>query len=649
MGKNKLFSKNATKTFCLGNEAIARGLVEAGLQVAASYPGTPTSEVLETLFHFNDRFPELKMYTEWSSNEAVALELVAAASQTGLRCAFACKHVGLNVAMDAFMTLAYSGVVGGLVLVVGDDPSLHSSQNEQDTRYFGRAASVPILEPSTPKEAYEFAKLSFELSEKFKLPVILRITTRVAHARQTVEFNKINANPREPEFNSDVKRLVNVPAFARINHINLIEKFQKIKESDYVNKFNKIIGELPTENGIITSGVSFTYVQEALALLGLKNVAVLKLGLSHPIKEDIVIKFLKSVEHVLVVEEVEPILETEVRALAQYHGINTKIYGKFEGYTPNFGELNTKIVTLAIQDFLEIKNPIFLEDEPSITINKDLIFNRPPTLCAGCPHRASFVMLKKALGKDHKRAIYANDIGCYALGVVPPAGVADTILCMGASISMGSGFAHAGLDRPVVSIIGDSTFWHSGLPGLANAVYNNADIIVFIVDNLTTAMTGMQENPSTEHNTIVIEDPTTRGHKLSIERVAKAMGIPTLVVDPWQLEESVGKVKDFLQKHNEGPRVIISRRECVTKTVRSIKEIKPFTIDQNKCVGCRICIDQLGCPAISLDPSTLEDKHPKPIIDPKLCTACSLCAEVCPVDAISGQRLDVFINLNGGQ
>jgi indolepyruvate ferredoxin oxidoreductase alpha subunit len=644
MGKKKLYSMDAIQVFSLGNEAVVRGLVEAGVQVCASYPGTPTSEILEVLANFNSKFPELKMYTEWSSNEAVALELVIAAAQTGLRSAFSCKHVGLNVAMDAFMTMPYSGVEGGLVLVVGDDPSLHSSQNEQDTRYFGKAASVPILEPSTPKEAYEFAKLSFELSEQFKMPVILRITTRIAHARQTVHFNKILPQPRIPEFKSDVKRLVNVPAFAKSNHINLIERFQQLKESSETLKFNEIVGELPAENGVITSGVSYTYVREALSILGLNDVAILKLGLSFPIPENIVVKFMKSVNHVLVVEEVEPILETELRALAQYHRLGTKIYGKIEGYTPNFGELNTKIVTLAIQDFLELEHMKFDEPESTIMKDKELLFNRPPTLCAGCPHRASFLILKKALGKDHKNAIYANDIGCYALGVVSPANVADTLLCMGASISMGSGFAHSGLDRPVVSIIGDSTFWHSGLPGLANAVYNNANIIIYVVDNLTTAMTGMQENPSTDHVFVVPET----AKKLSIERVAKAMNIPTIVVDPWQMEDAVNKIKNHLQHYKEGPRLIISRRECVTKTIRSIKEIQPFTIIPDKCVGCRICIDQLGCPAISLDPSTLEDKHPKPIIDPKLCTACSLCAEVCPVDAISGEILDSPLNVYGG-
>ena len=631
---SNFYNKKAIHEFVLGNEALSRGLVEAGLQLVACYPGTPTSDILPTLSLFSKLNPELNLYTEWSTNEAVALEVAAAASQTGIRCAFTAKHVGLNVAMDAFMTLAYSGVIGGLVLVIGDDPSLHSSQNEQDTRYLAKAASIPILEPSDPKECYEYSKLAFEISEKFQTPVILRLTTRVAHARQVVSFQEIIPQPREAYFKRDVARLVNVPAMAKQNHLKLIEKNQKIKEFNNTLTINTITNAKKNSFGIISGGVAYKHTRDALQYLNLE-IPLLKVAV-YPVPEDTIKQFLKDVEKVFVIEEVEPILENEVRIIAQVHEIPTKIVGKREGFTPYFSELNTSIILSSLQQLLDLDKLVLPEPRTEIPDTKDLVPNRPPVLCAGCPHRSSFLDIKKAFGRQEKDVIYTSDIGCYALGIAPPAHTADMLLCMGASIGMASGLSHAGIsdNRPIVAVIGDSTFWHSGLPGLANAVYNKSDITILVVDNKTTAMTGMQENPST--------GVTSLGQKttaLSIEKVCEAMNIPTIVVDPWETDKTQQLMREHIQNNPDGPKVIISRRDCIADALRRTDELHSLDIDQNACVGCGVCVDQLGCPAIVYKPGELNNKHPKPVIDANLCSACTVCLQICPVDAIHGQQI----------
>lgn len=632
---SKFYSKEACSEFVLGNEALSRGLVEAGMQLAACYPGTPTSDILPTMSLFSKLNPDLKLYTEWSTNEAVALEVASAASQTGIRCAFTAKHVGLNVAMDAFMTLAYSGVVGGLVIIIGDDPSLHSSQNEQDTRYLAKAASIPVLEPSDPQECYEYSKLAMEISEEFKTPVVLRITTRVAHARQNVSFKEFKANPRIPNFKRDVARLVNVPAMAKRNHLKLIEKFQKIKEFANNLEINTLFNKNSKKFGIITSGVASKHSQDALQFLNLK-IPLLKISV-YPVPEDLIVDFLNQVEKVFVIEEVEPILENEVRIIAQANRIQTEIVGKREGYTPFFGELNTTIIVSSLIDLLDLEKdllPAPHTNEPTQQYSSTIVFNRPPVLCAGCPHRSSFLEMKKAFKRQAKDVIFASDIGCYALGLAAPANAADLILCMGASIGMASGLSHSGIDRPIVAIIGDSTFWHTGLPGLANAVYNSANITIMVVDNKTTAMTGQQENPSTGITSL--GEKTT---KLSIEKVCEAMNVPTIVIDPWETEISEKLIREHIQSHPEGPKVIVSRRDCIADALRRTEELEPLTIDQEACVGCGVCVDQLGCPAIIYNSSELNQKHPKPVIDPNLCTSCTVCLQMCPVDAIKGKQI----------
>ena len=631
MAKNYL-SLEETQAFLLGNEAIARGLMEANLQFCASYPGTPTSEILEIISNIITAH-NLPIYAEWSTNEKVALETAIAGSLSGLRSMFACKHVGLNVAADALMTLPYMGTIGGLVLVVGDDPSLHSSQNEQDTRYYGIMASVPVLEPSTGQEAYEMAKNAFEISEKFHLPVILRITTRIAHSRSTISMHELKPTYRTPNFIRN-PQYVNLPARARQNHKVLVQKKHEIEKYSNTSEWNKIIGETPKKFGIITCGVSYSYVFEAISLLQLDNVAILKMGF-YPVSEELTVKFLENVEQALVIEEVEPFLEKEVRVIAQANGILIPIKGKREGLTPFTEELNLRLVITAIQQWMGINKIVFPDYDHLSDQDNKLIPIRGPVLCAGCPHRATLTIVNKALGRKKNNAIFTNDIGCYSLTALPPNNDADTLLDMGASVSMGAGFAHTGIDNQIIAVIGDSTFWHAGLSALANAVFNNANLTVVIVDNLTTAMTGMQGNPSTGEPAV----KTNPTNPLSIEKVTEAMGAKTIVIDPWELESSIKSVKDILSL--TGVKVIVSRRECVAEALRRVETLEPYEINDELCVGCAVCVDLLGCPAIAWNKDTRNLDHPHPIIDPSLCASCSVCNQLCPTDAIPGTKLKV--------
>ena len=395
-----------------------------------------------------------------------------------------------------------------------------------------------------------------------------------------------------------------------------------------------IINKKKNSFGIISAGVSYKHAQDALQYLDLE-IPLLKIAV-YPVPEDVIKQFLEEVETAFVIEEVEPILENEVRIIAQVNGLKTRIVGKREGFTPYAYELTTSIILNSLQQLLKFDKELLPKIRTDITNTQQLVPNRPPVLCAGCPHRSSFLDIKKAIGRQQKgkEVIYASDIGCYALGLAPPANTADLLLCMGASIGMASGLSHTGLNRSIVAIIGDSTFWHTGLPGLANAVYNKSNITIMVVDNKTTAMTGMQENPST--GVTSLGEKTTA---LSIEKVCEAMGVPTIVVDPWETEKTQKLMQDHINKYVDGPKVIISRRDCIADALRRTEELHSLDIDQDACVGCGVCVDQLGCPAIVYNPGALNEKHPKPVIDPNLCSACTVCLQICPVDAIHGQQI----------
>ncbi len=625
--RRALFQNVDNKTvIAMGNEALARGFVEAGVQFAAAYPGTPTSEILGTLGIFAKRLP---IYVEWSANEAQALEAAIGASLAGRDSVFVAKHVGWNVAADALMTSSYMGTRGGLVLVTGDDPGMHSSQNEQDSRIYAKFANIPMLEPSSVVEAKNIALKSFSLSKKFKLPIGIRMVTRLAHSREIINLGLF---PKYEEsvavFERAPMELVHVPAVARRNHVRLLQKMEEAKKYFDSPEFVDHSGPESGKVGIITAGMSFQYVKEALDLMGV-NIPVLKLEVIHPLPEKQILTFAENVDALIVVEELEPFLEEQIRALLQFNGSTIKLYGKYDNYFPRYGEFSTRLVYSTLAEILKISKNPFQSLSKVKKIVESLKVNRPPVMCPGCPHRATYYALKKAL--RGKNPIYSNDIGCYALGLLPPLLTADTLLAMGASIGIGHGLAQANVNGTVVAIIGDSTFFHSGLSALANAVYNQSDLLVVVVDNETTAMTGMQGHPGTGITLLEQE-----GKRLSIEAIARAMGVEhVVVVDPYESKHLIKIIRDLVNK--KGPKVLVSRHKCALLEQRQLKaeerlEHQPYVILEDRCLECGACINQFGCPAIQL--KTDENGEEKFMIDPLLCTGCGVCAQVCPHSAI---------------
>ncbi|MFW9991088.1 MAG: indolepyruvate ferredoxin oxidoreductase subunit alpha [Candidatus Odinarchaeota archaeon] len=629
--------KPGEKLVVLGNEAIARGLIEAGINGMFSYPGTPSSEISGTL---SAAAPKLGFYAEYSANEKVALEGAAGFSMAGLRAVFIAKHVGLNVAADALMTLAYSGCKGGLVIISADDPGCHSSQNEQDNRWLGRLGNLPVVEPVDAQDAQLLVKTAFEISEKYELPVIFRITTRVAHSRSDITLDKIKPRVELPEkFVKEPTRFVCVPAHARKNHTRLLKAMRELQLWVECCELNYEEDGSNRAAGVITSGVSYTYVREALADLGL-DFPILKIGFSNPLPEDLIGNFLEKFERVIIVEEGDPYLETFTSAVESAWGLETKVLGKRHNVTPFEGELNVKTVRHGIHNVLVEEKVI--KDEPTrkLTdtippIEEDLLLARPPILCPGCPHRGTFYAINKAT-KRLKNAVVSTDIGCYTLGVQPPLQIGDLVICMGSSIGIANGLSHSGIEEDVIAVIGDSTFWHSGLTELASAIYNNANMTIVIVDNLTTAMTGMQEHPGTGKH--ADGSPAT---KLSIETAARALGAGYVKrTSAFNIKETVEVVKAAIE--HEGTSVIISEGACMINQMRDRRRLpeeekvrlpKIMQVDAEKCTGCAICITRFSCPAIWWSEKTTEKGKPIPKVDPVLCQPCGVCAQVCPAGA----------------
>jgi indolepyruvate ferredoxin oxidoreductase alpha subunit len=593
------------KQLMMGNEAIGRGAVEAGVSVVSAYPGTPSSEIPAYLARIAK---DHAMYGEYAANEKVALEVAIGASWAGLRALATMKHVGVNVAADPLLSLTYTGVKGGLVLVSADDPSCHSSQNEQDNRYYAMLASMPALEPASPQEALEMTKAAFDLSEAVGLPVMLRPTTRSCHCRADVEAGEVRPQNTGASFERDVRHRVTIPAHARLLHPKLLRKIEQVRETFEESPFNSVTGS--GSRGIIASGISSAYVAEAVAALG-GDMAVLKLGTVHPLPRRLLASFLEGKDTVLVVEEMEPVVECQVKALAFEEGIGVSLRGK--DLVPRTGELDTGIVTRAVAEAFGLPSPA----APACGPETVALPPRPPVLCPGCPHRATFYCINKI----SKKAIKTSDIGCYTLGVVPPLSAVDTCLCMGASIGVAGGLAVAGTNA-VVATIGDSTFFHTGLPALASAVYNRHRVTIVILDNRTTAMTGHQPHPGT--GTTAMGDPAPM---IDIATVCEAMGAATWVVDPFDLPATM----EALTAANavEGPAVVVAKSPCALLLKRSEP---PLVVDEEACTGCKLCITQLGCPAI-----TFKDEEKKSHIDPLLCTACGVCAQVCRFKAIKNE------------
>jgi indolepyruvate ferredoxin oxidoreductase alpha subunit len=606
-----LTARAGERILLLGNEAIVRGALEAGVAVASTYPGTPASEIGDT---FARVAKDAGIYFEYSTNEMVATEIAIGAAASGVRAITSMKHVGLNVAADALLTFAYTGTRGGFVLVTADDPSCHSSQNEQDNRYYALLGGIPLLEPSSPQECYEMTKKAFEISEQLELPVIVRTTTRVSHVRGPVVVEEIVPGPKKKEFVKDPKRFVTVPAVARERHLVLLERLKQAEDRAERSEFNRTIKvEGGGKLGIITSSVAADYALDAASELKL-SVDVLKLGFSHPLPRKMVSNFLKEHTVVAVVEELEPVVETQVRAICQHSSINTKIVGKDDGALPRAYEFDQSIVAAGLAWAFDLKAP----EMPLPEKAEDLPV-RPPVLCAGCPHSATYFAVNKA---TNRKAIFASDIGCYTLGVSPPYSAADLLVCMGSSVGTAGGLAKVN-DLPIIAFIGDSTFYHAGIPGLINAVHQGHKFLLMILDNRTTAMTGHQPHPGS--------CKMPGGEKLTevpIENVVKGCGVKWMkIVDPYDVELTTETVKDALAQ--PGVSVIIARRECALVAERNAIDaiLAKQYIDQEACKKCRTCVDKFQCPAISSI-----DKVQS--IDDELCAGCGVCAQVCPHNAI---------------
>jgi indolepyruvate ferredoxin oxidoreductase, alpha subunit len=598
----------------LGNEAIVRGALEAGVALVTTYPGTPASEIGDRCYEIS-RQSDLRF--EFSTNEKVALEVAAGAAACGWRVLCAMKHVGLNVAADALMTLAYVGVKGGMVIISADDPSLFSSQNEQDNRYYAKMAGLPMLEPATPQEAKAMTRAAFALSEELKVPVLLRTTTRVNHTRGPVTLGELAARPGASRFHKDPFRQVMVPAVARQAHVRLLAAADQARALAETSDFNEISGR--GDWGIVTSGVAGAYVADALQELGLTDkVRLLKLGFTHPLPEALLGDFLAPLSQVLVVEELEPYLEEGLKAVAQARGLTLTIRGKGPGLFSRLYEYHPGLVREVVARFFAVPAAAPGPLVPEQILGEPLP-DRPPNLCAGCPHRAMYYAVKIALKDLGVEGVFPTDIGCYTLGLLPPLSMADFLICMGSSISTAAGISRA-TDQKVVAFIGDSTFFHSGLPALVNAVHQKHNFLLVILDNGTTAMTGHQPHPG-----VSLVPPGYPGEHVPIARVVKALGVAQLwVVNPFKYKESLAATKEALAA--AGVRVLISQAPCILYEARITgkKRQARFQVTRG-CGECRDCLDNFGCPAMYLEGG----QEGRLQIDPELCSGCAFCVQWC--------------------
>lgn len=575
------------KKLMLGNEAFARGLYEAGCKVVSSYPGTPSTEITECVAKYDE------VYAEWAPNEKVAMEAAIGASIAGARSFCAMKHVGLNVAADPLYTAAYTGVNGGMVIAVADDPGMHSSQNEQDSRHHAIASKVMMLEPSDSGECKEFAKIAFELSEQFDTPVIVRLSTRVSHSQSSVELCEREEKELK-EYKKTPQKYVMMPAFAKGRHVFVEERTAKLVEYAETSPLNRVEISDKAEFGVITSGAAYQYAKEALG----ERASVLKLGTVNPLPVKLIQNFASKYERVYIIEELDGIIESHCRNI----GVNNVMGKEIFAY---IGELSQSIIAEKL-----------LGEKTEVQTFGENIPVRPPVMCAGCPHRGLFYCLSKL------KVMVSGDIGCYTLGAAAPLCAVDTTVCMGASISGLHGFNKARgaeAEKNSVAVIGDSTFMHSGMTGLVNIAYNATNSTVIILDNSITGMTGHQQNPTTGKN--LKGDPAAA---VNLEELCKAIGIKRVrVVDPYSLAETEAAIKEELAV--EEPSVIISRRPCAL--LKYVKHKPALKVEADKCKGCKACM-KLGCPAISMNDG-------KAVIDHTQCVGCGICQEQCKFAAIN--------------
>ncbi len=621
--------KSSGNAFLLGNEAIARGALEAGIDLFSCYPGTPSSEIGDTLSYACKKLGNFVM--EYSANEKVAVEVAAAAAFAGMKSMAAMKHVGVNVASDALFSIAYTGVSGSMVVVTADDPSMHSSQNEQDNRWYALAAKLPVIEPSSVQEAKEYTKFCFTLSSKYGIPVLLRTYTRLSHSSGVVslsplperKFEKVNwKDYRNP------KKYVVLPAHARELKLELLEKMEKI-ENALATWDGNWIEEGEGKLGVIACGISYAYAKEAMRKLELE-LPLLKISSPNPLPEKLVTEFLTGVDRVIVVEEVDPFIEEKVKSIANSEKINVEVLGKENGYMPSSYEYSVSIVESGIAKAAGVKTSVDYDAvrERGAELAK-LAPPRPPVFCPGCPHSATFYAIRKAVeelkeeGKIEDVA-FAGDIGCYTLGINRPFSAVDTCICMGASVGIACGLSYALKEEErVLATIGDSTFFHAGIPPLINALHTGRKITVIVLDNSTTGMTGHQPHPGTE------EFGCGKGRQVDIESVVRGIGVEFVeVVNSYSVE----KLKDAIKRALtfDGVSVVISKQKCAIlrrrEAKRKGKELRPYEVTE-KCNLCMKCVEEFACPALYLEEG-------KPKIDPALCVSCGVCSRVCPEGAI---------------
>ena len=598
------------KRILLGNEAIARGLLENGCSFAASYPGTPASEILSSFIQMAGT-AESPATGEWSINEKVAFETALAVSYSGGRSAVSMKQVGLNVACDPLMSSAYTGVKGGFLVISADDPGPHSSQTEQDSRMMAMMAKIPVLDPSSPQEAKEMTHSAYEISEEFELPVMIRPTTRVCHSRQGILLGEIPLPHSTTGFSKDPQRWAATPRYRYTLHLKLNQKIEAIAGKFGKKFFARILGGKAARRCIISSGVALAHTYDLLNELNLGNeIALYQVKMPYPLQAQIILDGIAPFEDILVIEETDPVIEMQL-------AMRGRIKGRLDGSIPPHGELIPDSLAEIIQAFARVRG----EKTPGTAGQA-----RRPTLCPGCPHRPAFYALRQAL----PGGIYPSDIGCYTLGL--NLGAVDTVLCMGAAISQAAGFYHAfrmkGEVPPIAATIGDSTFYHAGVPALINAVHNGARFALLILDNSTTAMTGDQPTPAMER----LADGR-QGKAVAIEDLVKASGVRHLaVIDPYQLQEMIRAIKEAdkaSRSENGGVSVIIARHPCLMSPgVKKLQKFHRMEVTED-CVACEICFHDFECPAIGPDPQSATAR-----IDPNICSGCGVCAQVCPQEAI---------------
>ncbi len=621
----EVLAEPGSRVIMLGNVAIARGALEYGVSFASAYPGTPSTEITEALAYASRILGA--PYVEWSANEKVALESAIGAALTGVPAMASMKHVGVNVAADPLFSVGYMGVPAPLVIVSADDPGMWSSQNEQDNRWYGVHAYIPVVEPAGAQEAKQAIIEAFKLSEKWKHPIIFRSTTRIGHTRVPVEAGEINFEgiKRKGKFRRNIDRYTLVPAHARRLREELVDKWEKISEDLSRHPLNRVEGPDNADLLIIAPGLGYRYAKEAAKRLGVEEkVRITKIGTPVPLPRKLLIEEASNAERILVVEEGDPVVETLLKSVLFDEGIRVEVLGKEGGYIKRTGELTLTTVTLGLARALD------LDYTPPEPVKSDVpLPPRPPVLCPGCPYRAVFYALRRATAKAKVRPVYNGDIGCYSLGVNPPFWMQDTIVEMGGSIGLANGISHVVDGQLPIAIIGDSTFFHAGLPGLANAVYNNSPMLVVVLDNRTTAMTGHQPHPG-----IGVTARGVEGNEVSIVDAARGLGVGYVkVIDAFNIkegEEEFFKAIEYV-KNNRKPALVVAKGACILLAIANARRMgvryPVYTVNLDKCTACGLCYKAFNCPAI------YAGEDGKARINELLCTGCGECVQICPFDA----------------